>query len=347
MRKVVTILFISLAFVCTFAIIACSKRNINEETFRTPLSLHIPAGWPQPKYNFANNPLTAQGFELGKKLFYDSRLSKDGTISCGSCHQQVAAFGTFDHDFSHGINNSHTLRNAPALQNLAWQKEFGWDGAAKSLDDKIIDHITAADEMGETVDNVLKKLKPDADYNSMFAAAFTEGGISAQNLTKSLSQFILMMVTSNSKYDKVFRNEAIFTMSESNGYAIFKQKCATCHMEPLFTDFSYRSIGIPVNTFLNDYGLMRVTGKSTDSLKFKVPAIRNADRTFPYGHDGRFTGFDQVFEHYRSGIINSATTDPLVRNKIALSNFEFGLLKSFISTLTDTSFIHNPKFHPL
>jgi cytochrome c peroxidase len=155
-----------------------------------------------------------------------------------------------------------------------------------------------------------------------------------------------MMVSSNSKYDKVLRNEASFTTSEQSGYNIFKQKCASCHVEPLFTDYSYRNIGMPVDAFLNDKGRIRVTGNSIDSLKFKVPTLRNADLSFPYGHDGRFTSYDQVFEHYRSGVVNGPTTDPLVRDRIPLSNFEFGQLKSFISTLTDTSFINNKKFGP-
>jgi cytochrome c peroxidase len=332
--------------VCIFSLESCKKRSYNEEDVGTRLEFKVPEGWPQPQYDFINNPLTEEGFELGRKLFYDGRLSKDGGYPCASCHQQVAAFGTFDHDLSHGINNSHTIRNAPPLHNVAWQKEFGSDGAAKSIDQKITDHISAPNEMGETVENVINKLKADVEYRKMFGAAFGDDNITAQRMTKALSQFLLLMVSSNSKYDKVLRNEASFTASEQSGYNTFKQKCASCHVEPLFTDFSYRNIGMPVVPFLNDKGRMRVTGNSIDSLKFKVPSLRNADVSFPYGHDGRFTGYDQMFEHYRSGVVNGPTTDPSIKNRIALSNTEFGQLKSFISTLTDTSFINNKRFAP-
>jgi cytochrome c peroxidase len=345
LKTAVIILIVLLSSICIISLESC-KRSYNEERVGTPIVFNVPNGWPQPQYNFSNNPLTEEGVELGRKLFYDGRLSKDGNYPCSGCHQQVAAFGTFDHDLSHGINNSHTLRNAPPLHNLAWQKEFGWDGAAKTIDQKITDHITSPNEMGETVENVLAKLRADAEYKKMFAAAFGDVNITADRLTKALSQFVLTMVSSNAKYDKVQRNEATFTTPEENGYNIFKQKCATCHVEPLFTDYTYRNIGIPVDPFLNDKGRLRVTAKSIDSLKFKVPSLRNADVTFPYGHDGRLTGYDQVFDHYRNGVVNGPTTDPLVINKIPLTNAEFGLLKSFLSTLTDTSFINNKKFGP-
>ena len=343
MKGVVTILIASILLVSMLSTGSC-KRSYNTDDIGTRIDFSIPSGWPAPQYNFLNNPLTEEGFELGRKLFYDGRLSADGNYSCSGCHQQVAAFGTFDHDLSHGINNSHTLRNAPPLHNLAWQKEFGWDGAAKSLDQKIIDHITSPIDMGETVENVLNKLEADADYKRMFGAAFGDANITSERMTKAISQFLLMMVSSNSKYDKVKRNEASFTASEDVGYNIFKQKCSSCHVEPLFTDYTYRNTGIPVDPFLDDGGRMRVTANTIDSLKFKVPSLRNADATFPYGHDGRLTGYDQVFEHYRSGVVDGPTTDPFVKNKIPLTNFEFAQLKSFLSTLTDTSFINNRKF---
>lgn len=346
MRFVISILSISMIVVCIASLESCRKRSYTEHDFRTNIQFPVPEGWPQPVYQFINNPITEEGFELGRKLFYDGNLSADGNYSCAGCHQQVASFGTFDHDLSHGINNSHTQRNAPPLHNMAWQKEFGWDGKAKSLDEKIIDHITSPIEMGETVENVLNKLKADAEYPQMFGAAFGDANITSERLTKAISQFVLMMVSSNSKYDKVKRGQEVFTSFEQDGYNLFKQKCSSCHMEPLFTDYSYRNIGLPVDAFLNDKGRLYVTLNSLDSLKFKVPTLRNADATYPYGHDGRLTGYDQVFIHYRSGVVDGPTTDALVKNGIPLTNFEFGLLKTFLSTLTDTSFINNKRFGP-
>ena len=326
---------------------ACRKKdNLAMPVAPTPVSFTTPAGWPQPTYNFAENPLTKEGIALGRKLFYDGRLSRDGNFPCASCHQQVAAFGTFDHDRSHGFNNSHTLRNAPPLHNLAWQREFHMDGGINHLDLQPLAPITNPIEMAETIDNVLNKLRADGVYRQMFKAAFGDETISTKRMTQALSQFMLTMVSAGSKYDAVKAGKATFNLPESLGYQIYQQKCASCHPEPLFTDLSYRNTGFAVEPLLNDFGRMMVTRNRADSLKFKVPSLRNAMVTFPYAHDGRvFDIYDQL-EHYNNGVINGPTTDPLVRNKIPLSNFEKGQLVAFIQALTDTAFIKNPALGP-
>jgi len=310
----------------------------------TPLKFIVPKGWPKPLYNFKQNPLTIEGFELGKKLFYDERLSKDSTISCASCHQQFSAFANYDHNFSHGYNNSFTTRNSPTLQNLAWQKEFMWDGGVNHLDVQPISPITAKNEMAETLENVIKKIKRDTAYQRMFKAAFGDETINTQRMGKALSQFMLMLVSSNSKYDKVMRGEDTFNLPEKLGYQIFQQKCVSCHTEPFFTDFSFRNIGMPLDATLNDIGRMRITNNNTDSLKFKVPSLRNVNITFPYGHDGRFFALSNLFEHYRKNMQPIATTDVLLKNKMPLSNFQIGQLTAFLYTLTDSSFITNKMF---
>jgi cytochrome c peroxidase len=336
MKRVRTIIIV---FFISFAILeACKKKSAYNPTY---INFKVPDGWPATVYNFNNNPLTREGVELGRKLFYDGRLSKDGGYPCASCHQQAAAFGTYDHNLSHGYGNSHTLRSAPPLQNLAWHKLFNWDGASTTIEQQCLKHISTQNEMGETVENVLNKLKADDSYTAMFKAAFGDATIDADRLSKALTQFVLTMVTSNSKYDKVMRGEDAFILPEQLGYDIYKTKCATCHAEPLFTDLNFRNNGMPLDPTLKDMGRMRVTLNAIDSLKFKVASLRNADKTFPYGHDGRFFDLDAVFEHYRSGVVDGPTTDPLVKNKIPLTNFEFGQLKAFISTLTDTAFINN------
>lgn len=321
----------------------CKKNDPNAVKPVTPVSFTQPAGWPQPVYNFTDNPLTEQGIALGKKLFYDGRLSKDGQFPCASCHQQDAAFGTFAHDLSHGFNNSHTLRNAPPLQNLAWYSEFHHDGGITHLDLQPLAPITNPVEMAETIDNVLNKLRADATYRMMFTAAFGSEEINTKRMTQALSQFMLAMVSANSKYDKVMRGEATFNLPESLGYDIFKQKCASCHKEPLFTDLSYRNTGLSVDAVLQDKGRMRITQNPADSLKFRVPSLRNIMVSSYYGHDGRFFDVYQVLEHYNSGVINAPTTDPLVKNKIPLSNFEKGQLVAFFTALTDSAFLKNKK----
>lgn len=304
----------------------------------------VPKGWPQPLYDFKNNPVSEEGFQLGRKLFYDGLLSKDGNFSCASCHQQFAAFATYDHNLSHGFNNSFTKRNAPPLFNLAWQKNFMLDGGINHLDLQPLAPIADTNEMAETIDNVLKKIKADTAYKRMFKAAFGDATINTQRLTRALSQFVVMLVSNNSKYDRVMRGEDSFNLPQSLGYSIFKIKCASCHAEPMFTDYTYRNAGLPADDFLKDYGRMKITHNAADSLKFKVPSLRNAQVTFPYGHDGRFYSLIEVMNFYNKKTVAGPTTDSLLTHGISLSNFEIGQLTAFIYTLTDSIFINNKRF---
>lgn len=316
-----------------------------KDDFRpTPINFSVPAGFPQPRYNFSTNPLTEEGFQLGKKLFYEGRLSKDGHFPCGSCHQPVAAFTTFEHDRSHGYNNSHTLRNAPGLFNVAWLPEYNQDGSAKTLEEVYRKHITNPTEMAETVSTVLKKLEAENEYKRLFKAAFGDEKITEERLYKALSQFVLNLVSANSKYDKVKRGEQSFTAQEQQGYTIFQAKCATCHAEPLFTDFSYRNNGLEFDASLNDHGRMRVTGNVADDLKFRVPTLRNAELTSYYGHDGRQSIFRMMIRHYRTSVTQSPTLDPLLTNGIPMTNAEEDALVAFVRTLSDSAFLNNPRF---
>ena len=310
------------------------------------LEFKIPPGWPKPPTDiFAKNRPTEQGFQLGKKLFYDGRLSKDGNISCANCHQQFAAFATYEHDFSHGLNDQHTTRNAPPLFNLAWMTKLHWDGGVNHIEVQPLSPITAPNEMAESLDSVLYKLKKDTAYTKLFKAAFGSTEINSQRMLKALAQFTGMIISSNSKYDKVQRGEASFTFGEQNGYNFFKAKCAACHKEPLFTDYSFRNNGMAVNSFLNDFGRMKITGNKTDSLKFKVPSLRNVMLTFPYMHDGRLFSLGAVIDHYSKNLITTQPTlDSLLINRIAITNKEKNELIYFLNTLTDTTMTRNPRF---
>lgn len=323
---------------------ACRKSGNDNGAAPNPISFDIPQGWPSPHYDFSGNPLTQQGFELGRKLFYDGRLSKDGNFPCASCHQQFAAFSTFDHPLSHGFNNQFTTRNAPGLFNIAWQAETHWDGGITNLEVQPLAPLTAPNEMAEDINDVLEKLKKDEQYISMFKAAFGDATINSQRMLRALTQFVGSMISADSKYDRVKKGAAQFTADEQTGYTLFQSKCSSCHAEPLFTDNSFRNTGIPVDPTINDYGRMRITRKPEDSLKFKIPSLRNVAVTAPYGHDGRFLSISQVLEHYNSGVVNGPTTDPLVKNRIPLTiNDKFYLL-IFLRTLTDSTFIKDTRF---
>jgi cytochrome c peroxidase len=341
MRRYIVLIF---SFIIGGAILLNACKHDSVFGPATTVSFINSPGWPSPQYNFSSNPLTEEGILLGRYLFYDGRLSKDGNFPCSSCHEQSVGFTHEDHALAHGYGGNSTTRNPPGIYNMAWYKEYFQDGSMKKLEDVYISHITAPNEMAETIDNVISKLKQDATYRRLFRAAFGDGEINADRMAKALSQFVLTIVSNNSKYDKVKRGEATFSLPEQLGYDIFKTKCATCHQEPLFTDFSYRNIGLTLDPGLKDFGRMKVTGNRNDSLKFRVLSLRNCQLTRPFTHDGRFFSFTNIYMHYNAGVVNGPTTDPLVVPGIPLSNFEQGQLTAFLSALTDSVMISNPKF---
>jgi cytochrome c peroxidase len=335
-----------LLFICSaFFFIAATEKDTDPYK-PTYIKLAIPKGWPKPAADiFKNNPLTEQGFQLGKKLFYDGRLSKDGNIPCASCHQQFAAFATYDHDLSHGIKDQFTTRNAPGIFNMAWMPLLHWDGGINHIEVQPLGPLTAKNEMAEDIDSVLIKLRKDTAYPKLFKAAFGSNLINSQRMLKALAQFTGSIISCNSKYDKVQRGEANFTPAEQRGYELFKLKCSGCHPEPLFTDNSFRNNGMAINPQLNDFGRMRITGNKNDSLKFKVPGLRNIALTFPYMHDGRFYSIGQAIDHYRTGIITTQPTlDTALKNRIAMNNTDKNNLLYFLFTLTDSVLVKDPRF---
>jgi cytochrome c peroxidase len=177
----------------------------------------------------------------------------------------------------------------------------------------------------------------------MFKAAFGTPVVTEDRILRALAQFTGYITSSNSKYDLYKKGQTTFSTSEQNGYQLYQAKCATCHPEPMFTDYTYRNIGLPVDSLLNDYGRMRVTGKSEDSLKFKVPSLRNVYLTANYMHDGRFNTLLQVLNHYSTGIKINQTLDPPV-NKIPLADNEKTDLYNFLKTLSDSAMLTDPRF---
>ena len=309
----------------------------------TPIYFQIPKGWPKPNYDFSKNPLTEEGFQLGRQLFYDPILSKDSTISCASCHLQATGFTHVDHSLSHGIDGKIGTRNSMTMMNLAWSKTFMWDGGVNHLDVQAINPITSPLEMDETLANVVQKLQKSDKYKSLFFAAFGDENITGQRVLKALSQFELLLISANSKYDKVMRKEAVFTNQEQNGYQLFKTNCASCHSEPLFTNGKYENNGIPLDTTLNDIGRQRITEKFEDYLKFKVPTLRNIQFTNPYMHDGRFEKLTEVVKHYNS-LGNNKNLPKQLQKLMNLTDNERVDLVAFLLTLTDNEFLFDKRF---
>ncbi len=343
-RVIISLLLFSIG--CLF-IIGAAKDDSYGTYNPSYLQIKVPKGWPTPARNyFINNRLTEQGFQLGKKLFYDSRLSKDREVSCASCHQPFGSFATFDHDLSHGVANTFTTRNAPALMNLAWMNSFHWDGGINHLEVQPLGPLTAHNEMGQTLDSVIIILKADTAYKRMFKAAFGDANITSQRMLRAFAQFTGSLITSNSKYDRVMNGLDTFSNFEKNGYRHFKANCSDCHKEPLFTDNSFRNNGISLNRF-KDVGRQQVTGVASDSLKFKVPSLRNLTLTYPYMHDGRIFSVPQVVDHYLAKTqAPHPGMDSLLQKPIQLSKLQKNELVYFLYTLTDTSFTKSKRFGP-
>lgn len=313
--------------------------------FQTSFELNFPKSWPKPVYNFSKNRLTPEKVLLGRILFYDPILSKNNTISCASCHSQYTAFTHVDHTLSHGIEDRIGNRNAPALMNLAWHKNFMWDGAIHHLDFQSLAPIENHDEMDEKMDHVILKINQLPRYKNLFFRAYGDSLITGERTLKALSQFMLTLVSANSKYDKVMQQKDTFTQQEQNGYILFKQHCASCHTEPLFTNLQFENNGLPIDSILNDWGRMRITQKATDSLQFKVPTLRNIEFSFPYMHDGRFKKLSQVLNHYTNGIVNYTNLSPALKQPITLTSNQKVDITAFLLTLTDKEFLFNKQFN--
>ena len=200
--------------------------------------------------------------------------------------------------------------------------------------------------MDETIENVVAKLQQNKKYRKLFYDAFNDSIVTGEHTLKSISQFLVTLVSADSKYDKVMRKEQgiSFTEQEQKGYELFKTNCSSCHKEPLFTNNEFENNGLKPDSTLHDNGRMRITKNVGDSLKFKVPTLRNIELTYPYMHDGRFKNLQMVMFHYTEDIYPSSTLSDQLKTKITLGEKEKGYLIDFLKTLTDEDFIQNKKY---
>lgn len=344
-------LAITLLIIISFVCIAATSSNPPEEKSKPDadtIRFVVPENFPPPAYQFTNNPVTDAGFALGRYLFYDPLLSKDKSIACSNCHQYFAAFANLDHPVSHGVDLCFGTRNAPPLFNLAWQKEFMWDGGVKHIEVSPLTAITSTCEMASSLDTITDRLKKSPVYPEMFQKAFGTTEINSQRVLRALAQFTAMLISANSKYDKYIRKElgGNFTDEEEKGYELFKLHCSSCHTEPLFTDLSYRNNGL--DEISEDPGRDTITNNESDRGKFRVPSLRNVELTSPYMHDGRFETLEEVLDHYNNGVKNNVNLDPLLKKNtkpgIPLTTEEQKQIIAFLKTLTDTTFVNDKRF---
>ena len=309
-----------------------------------------------------DNPTTEEGVELGRMLFFDVRLSEGNTQSCGSCHLPEKSFSDTS-AFSKGVDGIEGGRNAMPIINIGWMKDgFFWDGRAASAEGQAFGPVVNPVEMHETWPDAVAKLQADSQYPFLFEQVFGSSTIDSVMVAKAISQFERTLISGNSPFDKYLAaNKATGSSgwSEANellayqGFALFmdetKGDCFHCHgdaFNPLWTDNIYHNNGL--DAVITDKGLGEVTGNPIDDGKFKTPTLRNLAFTGPYMHDGRFTTLNQVVQHYSTGLQNSPTIDPLMKNVgtggAQLTLPEQNALVWFLLSLSDSSFVQNPAF---
>ena len=313
------------------------------EVSSAPL-LKIPEGFPAP-FLPENNPLSEHGISLGRKLFYDPILSKDGSISCGSCHIQERSFADTG-AVSFGVNQQEGTRNSMAIINPAWQTDFFWDGRAHTLKQQAFEPVPNLVEMHLSWPKAIKRLQNHPEYPALFEKAFGSSKIDSGRVAKAIEQFELTFVSGNSRYDKFATFRLVLNQQELSGHGIFFGEagdCFHCHKDPLFTDNEKHNNGL--DTVYVDNGLGDLTLDPKDDGKFRTPTLRNIALTAPYMHDGRFKTLREVIVHYSEGLQPHPNIDPLLKNVVdggvRLSNKEIDDLIAFLHTLTDEKFIQN------
>ena len=223
-----------------------------------------------------------------------------------------------------------------------------WDGVIHNLNEQPIIPITDANEMDSSMPEVISKLSMDDKYKRLFKAAYGDENITGERVLKALSQFMVTMISADSKYDRYKQGKETLTSSESQGMVLFQQKCASCHSGELFTDESFRNTGMYYNNQFKDAGRYRVTLDQNDWMKFRVPSLRNIEYTAPYMHDGRFYTLSAVLNFYSDNVEDNPNLDPQLKQNghigISMNSQDKQFIIAFLKTLSDKSFITNPKF---
>ncbi|NGM63058.1 c-type cytochrome [Sphingobacterium sp. SGG-5] len=325
-------------------LLSCNREDsIAPEPYDNPeIPLDIPAGFPSLNPAVEKNRPTKYGVELGEKLFHENKFSINNSISCASCHKRGSAFA--DNEVQAvGVYGRVSLRNTPPIQNLAFMKFYNWDGSKLRLENQPLVPIITHEEMNSSIVEVINKLAVDHVYRHLFMKAYGDDAITADRIYRSLAQYQYTLISANSKYDNVRRNEGeTFTESEARGYQAFQTKCESCHSTELFTDQSFRNVGFPVNPSTEEAGRARVTGIPADLMSFRVPSLRNAEYTAPYGSFGQFSTLKAVLDYFDNGVLEADNLDPILKeqdNRIPMTEQEKQDIIAFIKTLSDEAFV--------
>ncbi len=351
---------------CIGFITSCKKdcpdrKDCNTEptdsTTTTPYTIAKPNRFPDFTERIdPTNPLTVEGIELGRFLFYDPLISKDSSMSCATCHQQEHAFAD-PNQFSINAIGQPTKRNTQSLFNLLWSNHFFWDGRASTLVQATDEAIR--EELHPDWSVVLPKLKASQLYGAKFTKVFNSEEPTPQMVSKALSQFMLTLISSNTKTDEELFSKNNWTSAAPEivrGYNLFIDAegadCFHCHFSsPLMHNNTFENNGMDSAVSLSqfvDKGRGGFTGVSFDMGKFKTPSLRNLKYTAPYMHDGRFATLRELIDFYSEGLRYSPTVSPSMEHigsgGVRLTESEKNDLIAFLMALTDSQFVNNPKF---
>ncbi|MEZ4891636.1 MAG: cytochrome c peroxidase [Saprospiraceae bacterium] len=319
--------FALLLVLLTAIVFACKKDPVEEQAKYdpTPYAINL-RDFPDPDFP-ANNLPTEAGVALGRMLFYETALSKDGSQSCADCHRQQHAFSD-SLQFSIGVEDLPGKRQAMAVMNLAWHRNgMFWDGRSPTIHDQALKPIQDPLEMNETLENVVSKLQAEKKYRDQFIRAFGSDTITTEKIGMAIEQFEFIMISNNSKYDNWKRGTATLTDAEERGRKLFftefdpfgserGAECFHCHAGFNFTNDMYMNNGLDDDANQNDIGYQKTTNDPADKAKFKVPSLRNIAVTAPFMHDGRFQTLEEVIDHYDHGAKDSPTLEFLMQYNI-------------------------------
>jgi len=329
----------------------------------TAYALAVPTGFPAPLLP-ADNPLTNEGVALGRQLFYEKQLSRDGSMSCGSCHQQSKAF-TDGRALAVGIDGKANPRGAMSLVNLAWSTQLTWDGAFTALEKQAQQPIENPIELHQPLPVGVARLQADSRYPSLFQAAFGTRVITPELTLRALAQFERTFVSAGSRYDQYRVTRQGFTADEVAGLQLYTThiapgvvrgaECFHCHTQPLLSsNYEGRFFNNGLDLTFADAGRGSVTGAAADRGKFIAPTLRNIELTAPYMHDGRFKTLEEVLDHYSDHVqmaspgldpnLIQGLNNPPFGTHMGLTATEKKQVIAFLKTLTDQQFVADKRF---
>jgi cytochrome c peroxidase len=339
-RAIVTILSLGLMACGSFS----NTTTRPARPIGTPVTIESPLGLPPISIPSDNLP-TAETIALGKKLYFSSVLSVDGTLSCASCHDPKLAFAD-GRRLSTGIHGKIGNRNAPTVLNVAFNKTLFWDGRAESLEAQVSGPMLNSLEMGHTLEGVERGVFGDSELRAMVEQAFGPGRPTMEKITKAIASFERTLVSGNSPFDRFLygNDRGAISAAAQRGLQIFrspqKGNCAVCHTigekSALFTDHRFHNLGAGLNSEgeLIDLGRYTQTGVEADKGAFRTPGLRNVAQTSPYMHDGSLKTLKEVVDFYVGGGSSNPFLDKQIKPLTHLTGQERSDLVAFLESLS-------------